>query len=134
MDQKLVKITLKQLLEFFSSHCASASLSYCWLITLLTYYMVMFYSREGTIQKRRHKGRGRGHPMFVTKEDIGGRGVHVNSDITTKKKLCRSSYFSLVFGQRGSRWALVSIPVVVSIQALAWVYMRRLNKAWSSLS
>ena len=64
-----------------------------------------------------------------------GEEVDANSDITTKKKLCISFYFSLVFGQRSSNWALVSIPVVVSFQALAWVCARRLNsstKIWYS--
>ena len=38
-----------------------------------------------------------------------------------QKKSCVSFYFLLAFGQRGSSWALVSIPVVMSFQALAWV-------------
>ena len=29
---------------------------------------------------------GRGYPKLVTKSDIGGRGLHANSDITYKKK------------------------------------------------
>ena len=53
------------------------------------------------------------YPNLVIKSDIGGRGVHANSDITAKK-LCISFYFSVVFGQHGSNLPLVSIPVVVS--------------------
>ena len=30
------------------------------------------------------EGGGRGYPKLVTKSDIEGRGVHANSDITTK--------------------------------------------------
>ena len=41
--------------------------------------------------------------------------------VTSPPKKNISFYFSLAFGQRGSSWALVSIPVVVSFQALAWV-------------
>ena len=65
------------------------------------------------------------YPNVVTKSDIGGGGVH--KIVTSPPK--KSFYFSLAFGQRGSSWALVSIPVVVSFQALAWVRARRLNKA-----
>ena len=35
-------------------------------------------------------------------------------------KICLSFYFWLVFGQRGSSWTFVSVPVGVSFQALAW--------------
>ena len=30
---------------------------------------------------------GRGYPKLMTKSDIGGSGVHANSDITTKKNM-----------------------------------------------
>ena len=43
-------------------------------------------SLSGAIQKWRHQGRGRGYPKLVTERDKGGRRVHANSDITTKKK------------------------------------------------
>ena len=35
-----------------------------------------------------------------------------------QKKIRLSFYFLLVFGQHSSRWSLVSIPAVVSFQAL----------------
>ena len=73
----------------------------------------------GVIQKWHHWGsEGREYPKLVTKSDIGGR---------------RYFYFVLDFGQRGSSWALVSILVVVSFQALAWVGVCRPDKAWCSL-
>ena len=39
----------------------------------------------GGIQKWRHRGRGREVPKNSDKSDIGGSGVHADSDITTKK-------------------------------------------------
>ena len=54
--------------------------------------------------------------------------LHANSDTNTKK-ICTSFYFLLDFGQRDSSWALVTIPVGVPFQALAWVLVCWLNKA-----
>ena len=45
--------------------------------------------------------RGKRVPKISDKKWHRGKGVHVNSDITTKK-ICISSYFSLVSGQRNS--------------------------------
>ena len=73
--------------------------------------------------------KGRGYPKLVTKTGIWGGGLHVNSDIISKENYVLSFYFLLVFSQRGSGWAFVNIRVVVSFQALAWVRVRRLNKA-----
>ena len=66
-------------------------------------------------------GERKGYLKLVTKNWHRKEGVHANSDITTKKKLCISFYVSAVFDQRGSSWALGSILVMVSCQALAWV-------------
>ena len=75
---------------------------------------------------------GRGCPKVVTKSDIGGRG-YMQKVTSTPKKVRISFYFSLVFGQRSRSWALVSIPVVVSFQALAWVRARRVNRSTNIL-
>ena len=76
---------------------------------------------SGVIQNNVTGVEGRGAPRItvVTKSDIVGEGVHANSDITNKKKICISSYFSLGFGQRGTSCALLSILVEVSFQVLA---------------
>ena len=84
----------------------------------------------GVIQKWHRWGSGgREYPKLVTKSDIGGR--RYMQIVTSPPK--KSFYFVFDFGQRGSSWALVSILVVVSFQALAWVGVCRPNKAWCSL-
>ena len=45
---------------------------------------------------------GNGCPKLVTKSDIWGWGLHVNSGITTKENYVLSFYFLLVFTQRVS--------------------------------
>ena len=41
--------------------------------------------------------RGWGYPKLVTKSDIGGSGVHANSEITTKKYTCKlKKYLALL--------------------------------------
>ena len=83
-----------------------------------------------TIQKWRRRGKREGVPKISDKNwHLGGEGLHVNSDIISKENYVLSFYFLLVFSQRGSGWAFVNIRVVVSFQALAWVRVRRLNKA-----
>ena len=57
----------------------------------------------------------------VTRVGAGGGGV-------------RGGLLWLVFGQWGISWTLVSTPVGVSVQALAWLRACRLNKAWFSHS
>ena len=59
---------------------------------------------------------GRGVTKISDKKLHWGRG-YMKIVASPPKKI----YFSLGFGQRGSSGALVSIPVVVSFQALAWV-------------
>ena len=55
----------------------------------------------GAIQILSHRDKEGGrYPKLVTKSDLGERGVHANSDITTKKKICTNFYFPLDFGQR----------------------------------
>ena len=71
--------------------------------------------------------RGRRVPKISDKKWHRGEGVHANGDITTKKKLCASFSFSLDFGQGSSSWALLTIPVGVPFQILAWVFACRLN-------
>ena len=52
---------------------------------------VDFQVTLGTIKKWRQQGsgEGRGCPKLVTKSDIGGSEVHANSEITTKKNMCK---------------------------------------------
>ena len=71
---------------------------------------------------------GNGCLKLVTKSDIWGWRLHVNSGITAKENYVLSFYFLLVFSQRGSSWVFVNIRVMVSFQALAWVRVPRLNK------
>ena len=63
----------------------------------------------------------------MTKSGIGEKGIHANSDITTAK-IMDKFLILLVFGQRGSSYVLVWIPVVVLFQAaLAQVCTGRLK-------
>ena len=52
---------------------------------------VDFQVTLGTIKKWRQQGsgEGRGCPKLVTKSGIGGSEVHANSEITTKKNMCK---------------------------------------------
>ena len=45
-----------------------------------------------------------GYPKVVTKSDIGGRGVHANSDITTKKIMYKFLFFTCFWSARRIRW------------------------------
>ena len=44
--------------------------------------------------------------------------------VTSSKKIYVFFLFSLDFGQRRNSWALVSMLVVVKVQALAWVHVK----------
>ena len=69
----------------------------------------------------------------MTKSDIGGKGYMQIMTSPPKIKSCVRFHFSLVFGHHSTSWALVNIPVVVSVQA--WVHAHRLNsstKIWYS--
>ena len=57
------------------------------------------------------------YPKLVTANGIGGGTVHTNSDITTKKTLCKF-LFLLIFGQRGCSRPFVSVPAMVLFQVL----------------
>ena len=52
------------------------------------------------------RAEGRGYPKLVTQGDVGGRGIHANSEITTKKFFL-SFYFSLVFSVAAELWLAV---------------------------
>ena len=54
-----------------------------------------------------------------------GGGRYMQIVTSPAKKMGIRFYFSLVFGQHGSSWAMVNIPVGMSFQALAWVLARR---------
>ena len=76
---------------------------------------------------------GEGGPKTNDKKwQVGGRYMQIV--ISPPKQICISFQFSLVFGERGSTQTLVSNPVKVSFQALAWLWAHRLNKSWSSHS
>ena len=121
-----IVLTIKEtILHFKTSRMTQAKKKqHCWKVQKCSKRF-----DKGTSQKWRRRGKREGYPKLVAKNGIWGRGLHVNSYITTKENYVLSFYFLLVFSQRGSSWVFVNIRVVVSLQALAWVRVPRLNKA-----
>ena len=98
---------------------------------------------SSVIQKWRHSVRGEGVPKISDKKWHRGRGymqiknankksIYFSGDDTHHQNYFFIFFiFLLVFGKHGSSWALISIPLLVSFQVLAWVVVTSLYPPFS---